>query len=206
MFVTNAEHNKFITDCVAASPDHIIISTFGLWAGLLYDGRDTREWGKKYHSDTREQLELMRAVPNVQILVGIADYFTCDLNKAPCLSCEVKYIRGLFRLAAHIDAFPEFHWRISNNLHMKCALFFYGDKSVKGVAGGRNFSDSEWADITFEMTKPQITALTKAFIDNWRKARPMTDTVIGEIIESQNISTKAMETIINTQESIIEDL
>lgn len=203
MFVTNEEHNRFITECIEARPDRIVISTFGLWAGFMYDGRDTREWGEKYRSATREQLELMRKIPNVQILVGISDYYSCKLDKSRCMDCEVKFVRGLLRLAAHIDAFPEFQWRISNMLHLKCAMFFYDDKTQKGVAGGRNFTDSGWADVTFEMTKPQIVTVAKTFIDLWRKSKSMDQDTISNLIEEYGISPEAMDLLVRQPEEPI---
>lgn len=206
IFITNEEHHGYITECLNLQPKQIVISTFGLYAGLLWDGRDTREWGQKYYSATREQLELMRKVKNVQILVGITDYYSCKLDKSQCIDCEVKFVRGLFRLAAHIDAFPEFQWRISNMLHLKCAMFFYDDKSQKGVAGGRNFTDSGWADVTFEMTKPQITTVTKTFIDLWRQSKVMHTDTISNLIEEYGISDEAMDTLTRQSLPIVEEV
>lgn len=199
MFIPNAEHYQFLNDCVDANPEHVMISTFGIYAGLTYDGRDSTEWGDGYSLETRDLITKLQKLDNVRFLVGVAHYKSCK-NKLPCLDCEKQYVRSLFRLIFHADKFPEFEWRITTELHLKCSLFFYDQdcdpKLAKGVAGGRNFTNSSWADVTFELESKQIAELHDYTGDLWEESLPATDESVSTILEQQQISEKGIKAVL----------
>jgi hypothetical protein len=70
---------------------------------------------------------------------------------------------------------------------LKACLFFY-DKDVKGIGGGRNFSDSDWIDCTFELSKAHIKKLYGHISEVWDASKVLDDSTIGEIFEEQEIS------------------
>lgn len=193
LFLEHTDHSKFLFDRVAEVPDHTIISSFGIYAGITYNGNDTTEWGEKYRLATRDLLETMRKLPDVKMLIGVADYRSCK-NKDYCRDCEINYAKGLLRLAFHAELFPEFKWRVSTQLHLKCALFFYGNE-IKGVAGGRNFTDSNWADVTIELNDEYCRELAKHTIDLWKSSPKLNDDAVAQILDDQGISKKTLQYI-----------
>lgn len=199
MFIPNDEHYGFIRECVADKPEHTIITTFGIYAGITYDGRDSTEWGSQYSLNTRDIIEQLQELDNVRFLVGVANYRSCR-GKFDCVDCEKQYIRSLIRLAFHAEKFPEFDWRITTELHLKCALFFYDQdctpSRARGIAGGRNFTDSSWADITFELDAGQIDGLHTYATELWDESLPANDDSVSEILEEQNISEKGIKSVL----------
>lgn len=200
MFIQNSDHYKFLDDCIDANPDHVMISTFGIYAGLTYDGRDSTEWGDGYSLETRDLITKLQKLDNVRFLVGVANYSSCK-NKLQCLDCEKQYVRSLFRLIFHVEKFPEFEWRITTELHLKCSLFFYDQdcnpKLAKGVAGGRNFTNSSWPDVTFELNKAQISELHDYTSDIWTGSFPANDDSVTKILEHQQISEKGVNSVLD---------
>lgn len=191
MFLQPTDHSQFLFDRVADKPDEILISSFGIYAGITYNGQDTTEWGDKYRLATRDLLETMRKIPTVRMMIGVASYRSCK-GEGYCKDCELQYAKGLIRLAYHAELFPQFQWRVSTELHLKCAIFYYGD-NIKGVAGGRNFTDSSWADVTFELTSKQAQELAKHTMELWDASPELNDASIGRILENQQISQKTMD-------------
>jgi|GEM_PF-5878530 len=187
MFLDHADHAQYLFDCVAEKPTHVMIASYGIYAGISYAGQDTTKWGDKYQLATRDLMEMMRPLPSVRFLIGVANYRSCKGNIDTCIDCEKQYCRSLIRLAHHAELFPEFQWRITTNLHLKTCLFFY-ESTVKGICGGRNFSDSDWIDCTFELSIPNIKKLYKHTKEVWDQSKPLNDESIGEIFEEQEIS------------------
>lgn len=186
MFLDHIDHSNFLFDRAAEQPKHTFIASFGIYAGISYAGADTTEWGEKYQLATRDLMEAMRTLPDVRFLIGVANYKSCR-GKFECIDCEMQYCRTLVRLVNHADLFPEFQWRVTTQLHLKCALFFY-DKNARGVAGGRNFSDSDWADCTFELPVPHIKKLYQHVNNLWEPSRPITNDTISAIFDEEEIS------------------
>jgi len=199
MFIPNEDHYAYIRKCVANKPEHSLIATFGIYAGITYDGRDPTEWGAEYGLNTRDIITELQKLDNVQFLVGVANYRSCK-GKIDCIDCEKQYVRSLFRLVFHAEKFPEFEWRITTDLHLKCSLFFYDQdctpEKAKGVAGGRNFTDSSWADVTFELSSKQIDELHTYTADLWRDSLSATDESVGKIFDQQNLSEKGIEAVL----------
>jgi hypothetical protein len=198
LLLNSADHYGYLRECVAAKPRSIFLASYGLYAGILSDGRDTQTWGEKYKSQTRELLESMRNIENVRILVGLYEYKSCR-GKQSCLSCERKYVMDLIRHMNHAEKFTEFQWRVASESHVKCALFTYPETNpapLRGVAGGRNFNDSSWADITVELDKMSILRVEEHVEGIWKTAKVLTGKVLGEVLEDQGISQLTINQII----------
>ena len=147
-------------------------------------------------------MEGMRSMPvkDVHMLIGIAPYKSCRRN-GQCLDFEMKYASGLIRYAHHAAIFPEFNWKVSTELHLKCILFFYpGKKAPKGVAGGRNFSDSTWADVTFTLEQSNIYSLFKHSMEIWTGSRPLNDNTVSDLLIEQGISKQGFEAVLGDGE------
>jgi hypothetical protein len=194
MFLDHKDHYNYLEKLAKQNPDEAIISSFGLYAGITFKGHDTTNWGPNYQSKTRKILEALRKCPDVLMLIGVSNYNNCKsfLDKPTrCIPCEIKYTRSLFRILSHAELFPEFKWRITTELHLKCSLFKYGE-SWKGLAGGRNFTDSGWADITFELAQNQITTLLDHVLKLWDTAQDITEPNISELLVNEDISEQAL--------------
>lgn len=171
-------------------PDRVMISTFGFYAGIHADGRDT---SLRHKSRTRELLEAMRKIPKVQILIGLHTLQPCKKN---CAECGCKYVNTLIRHMNHVEEYPEFEWRIITDFNIKCALFFYSDPpNAKGVVGSRNFTDSSWEDVSLVLDRNGTVELSKHIDRIWNEARILTDKTVGNVIKEQEITDRAMEMV-----------
>lgn len=198
LFLSNEDHFKHLNECVAAHPRLVNIATYGIWAGITADGRDTRDWGEKYRSESRELLESMRGkVGTVRVLVGLYEYKSCR-GKGFCQDCETKYVRDLFRLMNHAEVFPTFLWKVSSESHAKCTIFHYENEGPRAVTGGRNLTDSSWADVTVELDKMSTLRLDEHFMKMWDSGTPLTPAKINKVVEAQGISKKTLDNLLAT--------
>lgn len=202
MFLGQEEHAEYLSKCVADNPKTILISSFGIYAGITYAGQDTTEWGEKYKLETRVLMNKIRSlsvVPDTRLLIGIQEYKSCK-RKQSCIDCERQYCKTIIRLMNHASTFPEFKWRMSTKLHLKACLFFY-DKSnddallAKGVSGGRNFTDSDWLDCTFELDVSNIRRLGVHINEIWKDSVSISEESIENLFEQQGISELAVTTL-----------
>jgi hypothetical protein len=196
MFLEYDEHADHLQELVDEKPDEVIIASYGLYAGITYKGHDTTKWGEKYRLRTRDLLESMKGGPEVMMLIGAPTYGSCK-GKEQCIACEMKYSQQLFRFVSHAELFPDFKWRVTTELHLKCNLFRYGENHWRGIAGGRNFTDSTWDDITFELMPEQITTLLDHTLKLWGDAEPATNETVGKMLEKQGISEQALVALVN---------
>lgn len=182
MFLTLDEHCEFLKSQIALKPVSVRISTFGLYAGILDDGRDTAEWGKRYISKTRGVIDAMSEVQDVRILLGIPAFFSCK-GALHCEDCKTKYLKQLRRHVRHQRKWSQFDWRFSRESHLKSYLFFFKDR-VTGVAGGRNLVDSEWTDVTFPLDKQQISRILPMIDAEWATAQPLNAETMKTVVDS----------------------
>lgn len=199
MFIPNSKYYEFFHKCLDADPSHVFISTFGIYAGLTFTGEDSTEWGANYALDSRDLIEKMRALSNIRFLVGVTNYKSCK-EKKPCVDCEKQYVKSLLRIGFHTSKFPEFDWKMTTELHLKCALFFYDDdcdpKLAKGIGGGRNFTNSNWVDASFELSSEHISELHDHVSDLWDESLTVNDDNIAVILGKQRISREGFEAIL----------
>jgi len=197
MFLDNSTHSQFLLECVGEDPQNVLFSSCGLYAGITYDDRNTNDFGDEYITDTMKILNALRDIAKngskVRFLVGVPSHMSCK-GKTPCVDCEKKYVRSLIRLMNHVDRFPEIDWKIITDFHMKAYLFFYKDKA-KGVSGGRNFTDSDWSGVTFELNNNQIKNLYRHVQEAWDTARPATDGTVAIIADNQGILEKSFASV-----------
>tara|TARA_R110002110_G_scaffold51525_1_gene151069 strand:+ start:43 stop:648 length:606 start_codon:yes stop_codon:yes gene_type:complete len=195
MFIDNEDHFNYLAKCLDDKPKHILFSSYGLYAGITYDDRDTNEFGEKYTTRTMQIMKKMQKLTDTDIrfLVGVTSYRSCK-GKTPCIDCEKQYARGLLRVINHVSRFPEFNWRITTEHHLKAYLFFYDDE-IKGVGGGRNFTNSNWADASFELSKTQIKQLYKHVQIEWDKGIEATNSTIGTILKEQGVSPDGLKAV-----------
>lgn len=193
IFSTIDEHFDYTAELVAKKPKGVFIATFGIYAGITYDGRDTTLWGDKFKLRTRDFLNSLTSVPNVSLMVGLGDYRSCR-NKIPCKHCERSYFYQLIRLLNHSETFSTFKWKVIPQSHAKCTLFFY-DNEIKGIIGGRNLNDSNYVDATFEVSAETSAQLYKNLLPTWKKAFDLNNDAIDKILVDQGINPETIKKI-----------
>lgn len=191
-------HIKWLSDRVDEQPTSVIITSFGLYAGISYAGQDMTEIGWKFRSRTRDLMEKMRSLPNVKFLIGTSRYKSCK-GRTQCLDCEKQYSKEIIRLSHHVQFFPEFKWKAASDIHMKACIFIYGDR-CKGISGGRNFTDSDWFDCTFELTEPNIKTLLKHITPIWNSSKFLDDSAMESILEEQGISKEGFDLVLGEKQ------
>lgn len=168
MYTTQAEYCTRLRELIDRKPDRILIGTYGLYAGISSEGIDVAEkWGNKYKSETKDILDSMEGM-NVEILVGLSEYFSCTKD-FPCKHCELKYVNGLIRLLEHGNKWFDFKFRFLTNFHLKCFITIK-DSEICGVGGGRNFTSSDWVDVSMDLNKSQILRTLELWRDSWKSA------------------------------------
>jgi len=185
MFFTTEECYKELYTWLKAKPTSIQIGTFGIYAGILDTGKSMHEIGGKYASSTHKLLdEFCKSQTKIDILVGVAPYRSCK-GKEHCEDCYKTYGKQIMRLLKHAENWPKCTWRFKEELHLKCTIFNYLDNSKNRIlGGGRNFTDSDWADISFELPKDLTEPIQKYFTEQWDKGLPVTEENLTKYVVS----------------------
>ena len=173
------EHYKTLSD-FATEADEVLIASYGLYAGILGDGRDTTEWGYKYQNATHQFLDVIRDIDNVNIVIGLPPLIYCDENNK-CADCEKKYISNLERLLHTSQHWPSFNWRFTEELHMKFFGMFADEVPIGGLIGSRNLSDSTWFDVSFKLSGDELLKLREYFLNVFEKCEDVTRESIEKI-------------------------
>lgn len=202
LMVNYEDHIKWLSERIDEGPTSTMVTSFGLYAGISYAGEDMTKIGWKFRSKTRDLMEKMRNLPNVRFLIGVPKYRSCK-GKSQCINCEAQYTKDIIRLSNHIQFFPEFKWRMTSDLHLKSCIFTYG-KTCKGISGGRNFTDSDWFDCTFELSKEHVRKLLEHVAEVWGNSKRLDDDTLGDILLDQGISEEGFNSVIREPVRLIE--
>jgi len=173
--------------------DQVLISTYGIYAGITHYGQDLNGQSSKYTAYAKEFLDSLIGVSKVNIVVGLYPYSSCK-GTVRCVYCESRYVRGLLRLSSHKDHFSSFKWRVKPNNHLKSVLAIK-DNSFEGIVGGRNLSDSNWNDLTFRLEPEDAKEVFKMVIPIWKEAEDLTDDILNSLLDRYEISKHSMELV-----------
>jgi len=169
LLVTLDDHYKELIK-LAHKAEVVNIFTFGIYAGILDDGRDTTEWGPKFRNQTHEFLDLLVELKcDTTITVGVPWFNSCTKEEV-CIDCISKFRAGLTRInntVKHWDG--DFDWFFTSKLHAKAFLFFDEENPVGVVTGGRNLCDSTWDDLSFTLPMKQVEVLEETLGEIERK-------------------------------------
>ena len=184
LLLTIEDHYSHLNYCLSSQPDQIIIASYGLYAGITFDNRDTAEWGEQFRLYTRNFLNNL-AGRDVYILIGVPTYKSCRGKSFRCKHCENEYIKQLTRLLNHKKKFKDFKWKISESSHAKCVIFKKGHK-YNGVAGGRNLNDSCYLDASFTIDNRPSKSLYKHIKDIWAKSHILNEKSLNLMLEGMH--------------------
>lgn len=183
--ITNVEeHYDCIEKMLDSSPDSVFISTYGIYAGLLHDGRDANLFGPKYKTRSIDVLKKMSSIKNAKVIIGLTEFNSC---KPYCDECEMKYIHNLLRIKNHADAFPSINFKMIRHNHLKCFIINKGGKYL-GITGGRNLSDSSWHDISFILGNDDCIKILEYAETVYESGVFITDDTIAKFANEQGIS------------------
>lgn len=140
--------------------DTILISTFGLYVGVLDNGEAI---GLRTYNRAFDWLESIRDSHKVHIIVGIPSIMYCDEDKK-CEDCLKKHVSYCDRLACSAQYWPEFDWRFTHDHHAKYFCFIKSNRVVGAIAGSRNLGDSNWEEVSFVVEREQAKLLAKRFL------------------------------------------
>lgn len=186
MFTTLQEYYDYLYECIDDQPQEIRISTFGIYAGILDTGKSMHSIGGKYLSKVHNFLDAVEEkTDRVKILVGLPMYRSCKGKHEVCKHCITSYAKIYSRLAKHQENWPSFQWRFHGELHLKCAIFDYDNNKARTIVGGRNFTDSDWADISFALQQKQIPRLKKFYDNLWKQSEEVTDENLSNFLEDK---------------------
>lgn len=187
MFLNLDEYYNYINSLLDKKPGEVLISTYGIYCGILDDGTDVTTFGSKYDKQSKQLCDRLREEKiKTSILVGVYSYRSCK-GDFPCENCEKSYAKGMRRLLAHSIHWPEFKWRFSPNCHLKMFLANYKNSS-EAVSGGRNMTDSEWADASFPIHDPASNKrLAIYFLNTWKESKVINeDNIAVELVRQIN--------------------
>lgn len=198
MFLTLEEHYNQLNKLIDTKPNKVLISTYGIYCNILDDGTDLSTYGSRYEKQSQILFDRLKGIKaQVFVLVGLYQYKSCKKND-PCDDCEQAYIKGLRRLHAHANHWPEFTWKYANQCHLKCFIaIHHKQKRIEAVSGGRNMTDSEWVDASFPVTeKDSLQRLVSYYSQVWKNATNITeDNLAAEIVRQINGETTTTTTV-----------
>lgn len=175
-------------------PKTITIASYGFFVGIMPDGRDLITW-QKFKSRARNFLELIinsNSNIEINILVGLYSYKSCRKDKL-CVDCEKQYLSDLIRHVTHAEKFPQCNWRVSDSSHIKCVIMENSD-NLHVVTGSRNFSDSDWTDVSLDVNAAADAVKIRDFIyDEWNNAKILNNDSVAYYLSKNNISQQTID-------------
>lgn len=200
IFYDIEKHYQYLISEVGKNPKSVIITSYGIYAGITQDGRDSTEWGDKFHLYSRDFLDIIAAIRDVRIIIGLPDYRSCKGSKS-CEDCEVSYVASLIKIYNHAEKFPRFKWRISTSSHLKSVLFIHEDTGPKpnitGVIGGRNLNDSTWFDASYTIDGEKSIDLCKKVLNYYKQCPAATLDAINDVLMMRGIKQSTITKMID---------
>ncbi len=195
LFIEDAEHTEFILKAIEDKPSVALISSFGVFGGILHDSRDSTTFKDSKENNSRKILDALGEIQSVYMMIGLTTYASCSGNY--CIDCEKKFVKNLLRVYAHAEFFNKLSWRMTSELHLKCYLFFYADGSKRGISGGRNLTGSNWDDLSLELDDDNIDKISNYYTKLYKKAMPVNNGSVERVLEQNNISSKSVQLMLN---------
>ena len=138
---------EVLREASAEQTDTIVISSYGLYAGISDTGENT---AARYGFNNLQQkiLDLSNADKKIVFLLSESDPIECC---PACPHCKAKNDKRDNRTLAHLAHWPKVTWRMTTNSHLKSVLIKKKNGTIVGYTGGRNFSGSDWDDISLRL-------------------------------------------------------
>lgn len=183
IFKTIDQHCDYMIKMASAKPDKVLISSFGIYAGIMPNGDDIHLKSEKYHNRIHDVFDSLVEVPSVQVLVGVPSYIECIDY---CSHCAEKYIRNMIRTHMHSKRW-NYSWKFSTELHLKCSVYIW--KNLKrAIVGGRNMTNSSFADLSMLVKDEQvIDNIIEMYNTLWNESLDINQSNIDDLIIKQDV-------------------
>lgn len=140
MLIKSSEDYYKALTAAAIKSDHCIITSFGVFAGIGYDG----DINDKFPSEERKFLDVIKNHPDISMIIGVHGYYSPynpKISPGHCRHCIQAYTRRALRIEKHREIFPNINWYSLHSLHSKVAVF-WGQNHTIAMVGSRNFTNS----------------------------------------------------------------
>lgn len=155
---TNEEYFKKINSLLEDGLK-VYIASFGIYAGVLEDGRYTNEWGRDYRNEVGLLFDRLSEFDcDTTIKIGKPWKQECPLfdktfiakdsygiDKEVGCSAKEKNRKWFGRYDHVVERWPKINFMLLNNSHVKLILI----EGWHCIFGGRNLSDSNSHDLSF---------------------------------------------------------
>jgi hypothetical protein len=144
-----------LQEVVDPETETVLISSYGLYAGISDTGENT---ALRYNFNRPHQmiLDQSNAGKRIIMLISESDPMECVQG---CQHCKEKTEKRDDRLQAHVAHWPNISWHLTRDHHLKAILIKKSDGRVVGFSGGRNFTTSEWTDVSFRLSEEDAKEL-----------------------------------------------
>lgn len=169
LLIDPGEYNAYLAEIsskASALRAEVGILTFGIYAGITANGTD---WSPKYGSSVATTLRTM-AGASVRVVVGISRLRLCHPG---CSDCKAEWWKQWDRVVHTVKKYSEITWRLRSNLHSKLIMAWTGETLIGGVIGSRNFTGSNWAEISSIIQPEDFPILRAEFEKEWEKSMPV---------------------------------
>lgn len=154
------DYIKEFNEIIDENPSWIYISTFGMYLGISVDENGkVNDWQSKYPKPIRTAIDkiIEKSIP-CKIITGEVGRELCVKDCPHCIKANEKLYQ---RLLAHIDIFHK------DNLSLMVKVDYHQKMIVSDkryIIGGRNLSESSYADLSFSGTDQEtIKSLKEIF-------------------------------------------
>ena len=133
-----------VTDPLTES---VLISSYGLYAGISDTGVNTDEkWN--FDKTRQEILNQSNSGTKVVFLLSESDPIACTPD---CEHCTAKNEKRDRRTQQHVQYWPAVSWHLTRDHHLKAVIIKKTDGRVIAYTGGRNFTGSNWRDLSIRL-------------------------------------------------------
>lgn len=167
MIITKVEDfNVAFFKILGMMPKKVKILTYGLYAGILDNGKDINSWkqtGTKLILDEIKEFNI-----NCEIIVGIPEYISCK-ERIDCDDCIIKHNKLVERIKKTAELYSSIKWHFVDRMHIKGYIFEFEDKDI-ALLGSRNFSDSGYEEAIIKIKPADASHLKEMFKDTRDRA------------------------------------
>tara|TARA_Y100000034_G_scaffold122952_1_gene169084 strand:+ start:328 stop:846 length:519 start_codon:yes stop_codon:yes gene_type:complete len=139
----------------------VLFSSYGIYAGISHTGDNTA----KMYGFTQTHQKILDESNNGKKIIFLLSESDPVICKPDCPDCIAASKKRDDRMMAHTATWPEVSWNLTRDHHLKAVIIRKKDGTLTGFSGGRNFTTSEWRDVSFRLTEDDAKTLLVYLID-----------------------------------------
>lgn len=178
IFQSQKDHAQFLISQIEGGHiDALLLSSFGLWAGINNDGSDS-----KFSPDNPSAKVLDVATSaglHTEVIIGIPPFTSrAGFSLPPCVYCADAHRRMLQRTFQCRKNWPLIHWFYHRENHTKLAIGIKEKTPIWAITGGHNLADSNLRDFSILLDGEQASS---QLLEVFQTLRAECDPDISEI-------------------------